>query len=173
MNQAGEFSYEVRATGILSTQAIDLNISVPWGTVVHHGVLAAHHQHIFSLRVDPELDGDSSNRLVYEEAYAMPKDPATNPHGNGYTTRTTVVPTSGGFNLDLSRNRTYKIQNTRSTNRVNGAPVGYKIMVPPFQPLLAHKDSYHYKRAEYVFVFSYLLAEFVGRHIVNSGLTTR
>ncbi|KAF4619083.1 hypothetical protein G7Y89_g14764 [Cudoniella acicularis] len=49
-NQAGDVMYEVRATGILSTQPIDEGISVPWGTVVHPGVLAAHHQHIFSLR---------------------------------------------------------------------------------------------------------------------------
>jgi primary-amine oxidase len=45
-NQAGELAYEVRATGILSTQPIDEGISVPWGTVVHPGVLAAHHQHV-------------------------------------------------------------------------------------------------------------------------------
>lgn len=50
-NQAGEVTYEVRATGVLSTQPIDEGIEVPFGTVVHPGVLAVHHQHIFSLRV--------------------------------------------------------------------------------------------------------------------------
>src|ERR1700761_2068031 len=56
-NQAGEVSYEVRATGILSTQPVDDGVDVPWGTVVHPGVLATYHQHIFSLRVDPMIDG--------------------------------------------------------------------------------------------------------------------
>jgi primary-amine oxidase len=77
-NQAGEMMYEVRATGILSTQPIDEGSSVPWGTVVHDGVLATDHQHIMSLRIDPELDGDVENRLVYEEAHALPRDPKTN-----------------------------------------------------------------------------------------------
>ena len=80
-NQAGEVIYEVRATGILSTQPIDEGLDVPWGTVVHPGVLAAHHQHVFSLRVDPALDGHS-NRLVYDEAHPMPRDDF-NPHGTG------------------------------------------------------------------------------------------
>lgn len=32
-NQAGELSYEVRATGILSTQPVDEGVQVPFGTV--------------------------------------------------------------------------------------------------------------------------------------------
>jgi primary-amine oxidase len=44
-NQAGEVDYEIRATGILSTQPIDEGVEVPFGTVVHPGVLAVHHQH--------------------------------------------------------------------------------------------------------------------------------
>jgi len=36
-NQAGELHYEVRATGILSTQPIDEGVDVPFGTVVHPG----------------------------------------------------------------------------------------------------------------------------------------
>lgn len=43
-NQAGEVDYEIRATGILSTQPIDEGVEVPFGTVVHPGVLAVHHQ---------------------------------------------------------------------------------------------------------------------------------
>ncbi|KAH0551373.1 hypothetical protein GP486_007412 [Trichoglossum hirsutum] len=147
-NQAGEVSYEVRATGILSTQPIDDGTKVPWGTVVHPGVLAAHHQHIFSLRVDPALDGHD-NRLVYEEAHAMPRDVALNPHGIGYVVKETVVEESGGFDLDHNRNRTFKIQNAAVRNPVNGMPVAYKIQAPPFQKILADKDSFHCRRIEF------------------------
>ncbi|WPH00379.1 Copper amine oxidase 1 [Acrodontium crateriforme] len=146
-NQAGEFTYEARATGILSTQPIDENTEVPWGTVVHPGVLAAHHQHIFSLRVDPMIDGHA-NRLVYDEAYAFPRS-ELNPHGTGYYTQETVVEKSGGYNLDFDKNRTFKIQNTNVRNPINGKPVAYKIHAPPFQKILADKDSFHYKRAEF------------------------
>jgi primary-amine oxidase len=147
-DQAGAMSYEVRATGILSTAPIDDGIDVPWGTVVHPGVLATHHQHIFSLRLDPALDGHE-NRVVYEEAHAMPRDPETNPHGIGYTTTETVIGRSSGHNTDPEKNRVFKIQNASVRNRVNGKPVGYRIAVPPFQKMLADKDSWHWKRAEF------------------------
>ncbi|TVY34736.1 Copper amine oxidase [Lachnellula occidentalis] len=156
-NQAGEVMYEVRATGILSTQPIDEGISVPWGTVVHPGVLAAYHQHIFSLRVDPMVDGPL-NRVVYDEAHAMPRSDF-NPHGVGYTVTETPITTSGGYDLDVDANRTFKIQNSTVKNPINGKSVGYKIMAPPFQKMLADQDSFHHKRAEFadhnIYVTSY------------------
>ncbi|KAF2147029.1 uncharacterized protein K452DRAFT_450 [Aplosporella prunicola CBS 121167] len=146
-NQAGELSYEVRATGILSTQPIDEGLDVPFGTVVHPGVLAVHHQHIFSLRIDPALDGHA-NRLVYTEAHPLPRSDF-NPHGTGYTVQTTPVATTGGYDLDTQRNRVFKIENASSRNPVNGAPVAYKIVAPPFQHMLADEDSFHRRRAEF------------------------
>ncbi|KAF2661683.1 hypothetical protein K491DRAFT_687088 [Lophiostoma macrostomum CBS 122681] len=146
-NQAGEVSYEIRATGILSTQPIDEGIEVPFGTVVHPGVLAVHHQHIFSLRVDPYLEGPD-NRLVYDEAHAMPRSDF-NPHGTGYFVQETVVSESGGYDLDSSANRTFKIQNANVRNPINGKPVAYKIQAPDFQKILSDKDSFNYKRAEF------------------------
>lgn len=147
-NQAGELHYEARATGILSTQPIDDGVDVPFGTVVHPGVLATHHQHIFSLRIDPMIDGPD-NRLVYSEAHPMPRSADWNPHGTGYTVKETLVTKSGGYDLDFSANRTFKIQNKSVRNPVNGHPVAYKIMAPPFQKILSDKDSFNYKRAEF------------------------
>lgn len=148
-NQAGEVAYEVRATGVLSTQPIDneLRDGVPWGTVVHPGVLATHHQHIFSLRIDPMIEGHA-NRLVYEEAHPMPIDDF-NPHGTGYHVSETVVSTSAGLDLDPDLNRVFKLQNTAIRNPVNNKPVGYKIMAPPFQKILSHPTSFNHKRAEF------------------------
>lgn len=146
-NQAGEVGYEVRATGILSTQPIDDGVEVSWGTVVHPGVLATHHQHIFSLRVDPMIDG-YENRLVYDEALPMPRSDF-NPHGTGYYTQETVVENSGGYNLDFDKNRTFKIQNTAVRNPINGKPVAYKIHAPGFQKMLADPESFNFKRAEF------------------------
>ena len=148
-NQAGEVSYEVRATGIMSTSPIDDGVDVPWGTVVHPGVLATHHQHIFSLRVDPALDGYCGNRLTYEEAHTMPRDPELNRHGVGFVVEETVIEESGAHDLDFGRNRTFKIQNATATNPVNGKPVGYRIQLPASQPILADKDSFHHKRADF------------------------
>ena len=146
-NQAAEITYEVRATGIVSTQPIDEGIDVPWGTVVHPGVLAAHHQHFFSLRVDPAIDGHA-NRLVYDEVHPMPRSDF-NPHGTGYTVNETVVERSTGLDLDFTTNRTFKIQNIDVRNPVNGKPVTYKIQLPDFQKIIADKDSFNFKRAEF------------------------
>ncbi|OCT50369.1 Copper amine oxidase 1 [Cladophialophora carrionii] len=150
-NQAGELIYEVRATGILSTQPIDHEldtVGVPFGTVVHPGVLAVHHQHIFSLRVDPMLEGHA-NRLVYDEAHAIPVTPDWNPHAVGYEVSETVVPRAGGLDLDTDANRVFKIQNAGVRNPVNGKPVAYKIHVPPFQKMLSRPESFNWKRAEF------------------------
>ncbi|OMP85109.1 Copper amine oxidase 1 [Diplodia seriata] len=156
-NQAGELAYEVRATGILSTQPIDEGLSVPFGTVVHPGVLAVHHQHIFSLRIDPALDGHA-NRLVYSEAHPMPRDPTTNPHGTGYAVTETPVTTTGGYDLSPSSNRVFKICNAGVRNPVNGAPVAYKIHAPPFQKMLADANSFNHARAEFADHDVYLVA---------------
>lgn len=146
-NQAGELTYEIRATGILSTQPIEPGVEVPFGTVVHPGVLAVHHQHIFSLRVDPFLEGPN-NRLVYDEAFPMPRSDF-NPHGTGYYVQETVVNESGGYDTAYENNRTFKIQNADVRNPINGKPVAYKIQAPPFQKILSDKDSFNYKRAEF------------------------
>lgn len=150
-NQAGEFSYEVRATGVLSTQPIDHEldkIGVPFGTVVHPGVLAVHHQHIFSLRIDPMIEGHS-NRLVYDEAHPMPVDKDWNPHGTGYAVSEKIVEQSSGLDLNPDTNRVFKIQNTAVRNPINNKPVAYKIHAPPFQKILSRPESFNFKRAEF------------------------
>jgi primary-amine oxidase len=147
-NQAGEMDYEVRATGVLSTQPIDDGVDVPFGTRVHPGVLAVHHQHIFSLRVDPFLDGSIKNRVVYDEAHPMPRSDF-NPHGTGYAVSETVLEKSGGYDLDTSANRTFKIQNAAVRNPINGKPVAYKIHAPPFQHMISDSESFNHKRAEF------------------------
>jgi len=146
-NQAGEVDYEVRATGILSTQPVDDGVEVPFGTVVHPGVLAVHHQHIFSLRVDPMIEG-YKNRVTYDEAHPMPRS-NLNPHGTGYYVEETVIEKSGGYDIDLNKNRMFKIQNAVVRNPINDKPVAYKIQAPGFQKILSDKDSFNYKRAEF------------------------
>ncbi|KAL8963990.1 MAG: hypothetical protein Q9183_004790 [Haloplaca sp. 2 TL-2023] len=171
-NQAGEVKYEVRATGIISTQPIDDGLQVPWGTVVHPGVLATHHQHIFSLRIDPAVDGHN-NRLVYEEAHPMPRSDF-NPHGVGYTVNETLVEKSAGLDINSDRNRVFKVQNRSVKNPVNGKPVGYKIHAPPFQKMLADPSSFHFKRAEFadhnIYVTQYHDGEtYAGGHYTNQS----
>lgn len=174
--QDASIHYEVRATGILSTNPIDIGDKVPYGTVVAPGVLAPFHQHLFSLRIDPAIDGHK-NSLVVEESHAMPiDDPDThNPLGVGYTTTSNIVPHETALDLDISKNRIFKLINEDVINPVTGTPVGYKIVPHPSQMLLAHPSSHHAKRSEFgahaIWVTRYSDREFfaAGQHTMQSA----
>lgn len=69
-DMAANVHLETRATGILSTMPISASLingttqegrenakHLGFGTVVSEGVMAANHQHIFSVRIDPMIDG--------------------------------------------------------------------------------------------------------------------
>ncbi len=151
-NLSGDLAYEVRATGIVSTQPVDRALETtphPYGTVVHPGVLAGFHQHFFSLRVDPMIAGHG-NTVVCQDTVALPRDPVRNPHGVGYTLRTTPAETSGPLDLDTVRlGRVLHITNPAVRHPVNGLPAAYKVHLPPMQPILADADSFHARRAEF------------------------
>jgi primary-amine oxidase len=148
--QDASLHYEVRATGIVSTVPISIGDSVPFGTVVAPGVLAPYHQHLFSLRIDPAVAG-YKNSLVVEESHAMALEDAKvhNPFGIGYVTKSHVVETESGMDLDHSVNRVFKVVNENVINPVTGGPVGYKLAPSYSQLVLAHPSSYHAKRSEY------------------------
>ena len=72
-DQAAALHYRIQATGILSTVPIAPGATVLYGTNVNNGVMAPYHQHIFSLRIVPALDGDN-NSFVEEDYVPMPFD---------------------------------------------------------------------------------------------------
>ncbi|CAH0023596.1 unnamed protein product [Clonostachys rhizophaga] len=149
--QDASIFYEVRATGILSTVPSSLDVkNVPYGTIVAPGVLAPYHQHLFSLRIDPAIDGHS-NSLVIEESKPLPVgDPSVhNPFGIGYITESHIVEEEGGFDLDFSKNRNYKFINENNINPITNTPVGFKLLPQYSQMLLSHPNSFHAKRSEF------------------------
>ncbi|KAI1035562.1 hypothetical protein LB504_005984 [Fusarium proliferatum] len=151
-SQDASIFYEVRATGILSTAptSMDHKGTYPYGNIVAPGVLAPYHQHLFSLRIDPAIDGHA-NSLVVEESKPLPiDDPAIhNPFGVGYVTESQTVEEEGGFDLDFTKARTFKFVNENKTNPITGTPVGFKLMPFYSQMLLAHPESFHAKRSEF------------------------
>ncbi|KAF5709985.1 primary-amine oxidase [Fusarium globosum] len=151
-SQDASIFYEVRATGILSTAptSMDHKGTYPYGNIVAPGVLAPYHQHLFSLRIDPAIDGHA-NSLVVEESKPLPiDDPAIhNPFGVGYVTENQTVEEEGGFDLDFTKARTFKFVNENKINPITGTPVGFKLMPFYSQMLLAHPESFHAKRSEF------------------------
>ncbi|KAI1379742.1 putative copper amine oxidase [Hypoxylon crocopeplum] len=145
-DQAAAVHLEIRATGILSTQPIDKNTQVPWGTVVNDGVMAPYHQHVFALRIDPNLDGPS-NTLVEEDTVPLPLSNDLNPYGVGFVT--VQNPLKKSCYSDSAPNRVHKIVNPNSINPITSRPVGYQIVSPVRQMLLAHPTSWHARRSQY------------------------
>jgi primary-amine oxidase len=150
--QDATLNYEVRATGILSTVPSEFEPAenVPYGTRVAPGVLAPYHQHLFSLRIDPAIDGHS-NSLVIEESKALAvDDPAVhNDYGIGYVTESSYIDRECGHDLDFTKNRTFKIVNENEINPMTRTPVGFKLLPAYSQMLLADPRSYHARRSEF------------------------
>lgn len=138
--------------------------------------MAPYHQHLFSLRIDPAIDGHK-NTLTVEESHAMPIDDRSNhnPFGVGYTTTQTICEAEGALDLDITKNRVFKILNESVLNPINGKPVGYQLVPHPSQMLLAHPSSLHAKRSEFgshaVWVTKYADGELfaAGKHTMQSA----
>ncbi|KAG9238006.1 putative copper amine oxidase [Amylocarpus encephaloides] len=145
LDQAAGLHYKIQATGILSTAPIDPGVTVPFGTNVNEGVMAPFHQHVFSLRIDPCIEGDN-NTFIEEDSVPMPWDDS-NPYGVGYITDKRVLSKSTAS--DSAPNRVHKIINTSSINKSSQKPVAYAIHSPAKQMLLAHPKSWHGRRAKY------------------------
>ncbi|BCR95198.1 amine oxidase [Aspergillus luchuensis] len=148
-DQAANIELEVRATGILSTVPFDNTNgeTVKWGTNVGPGVMAPYHQHMFSFRIDPALDGHK-NTVYYEESVPLPED-EKNPWLVGYTTEQTVMDKAGSADLDINRNRVFKIRNDNVINPITYKPISYKLHPAPSQMLLQSKRAIGYGRAEF------------------------
>ena len=145
-DQAGGIVVEARATGIVSVVNIDKGKTADWGNVVSPGALAQNHQHCFCVRIDPAIDG-SKNTVITEESHPIQMDANTNPNGNRYEVRKMPIATSRGMDVDPLAGRTFKIQNLDQRNPISGKPVGYKVIPPATQKLLAAPNSIQSNRA--------------------------
>ncbi|KAF2489600.1 hypothetical protein BU16DRAFT_553037 [Lophium mytilinum] len=146
--QNGNVELETRATGILSTHLIDAGKTSEWGNVVSPGVLAPNHQHLFSLRIDPMLDGPL-NTVIQEESIPVPQSEEENPHGNAWRVVKTPFETSGHADANPLANRVFKMVNENVTNPISGNPVGYKLIPQPCQLILAGNNSVVRRRARF------------------------
>ena len=146
--QNGNLELETRATGILSTSLIDPGKTSEWGNVVSPGVLAANHQHLFCLRVDPMIDGQL-NSVIQEDSVSVPQSEHENPHGNAWRLVKTPFEKSGSADAAPFANRCFKIVNENKINSISQNPIGYKVVPQPCQLLLAAKDSVVRRRARF------------------------
>ena len=78
----GNIQLEVKLTGIVSTMAITEGDQPDFANVIAPGLAAPHHQHLFSARIDVDVDGAANS--VYEvDAEPVAAGPE-NPWGNAF-----------------------------------------------------------------------------------------
>lgn len=147
--QDGTIKLEIRLTGILNTYvcAVDEDVG-PWGTQVYPQVNAHNHQHMFSLRLDPRIDGDN-NSVATSDAMAGPGEvgSAENKYGNSFLAKKTVFKTVEDSLTHLTTTRTWDIFNPNKSNKYSGKPPSYKLVSTWTPPLLAKEGSLVRKRA--------------------------
>lgn len=149
--QDGTIKLEVRLTGILSTYicADDENIG-PWGTRVYPQVNAHNHQHLFSLRIHPRIDGDK-NSAATSDAKQSPHvlGSSENKYGNAFYCERTPFKTvrDSLTNFESSTARTWDLFNPNSLHPYSGKPASYKLVSTFCSPLLAKEGSFVHKRA--------------------------
>ncbi|PSN70859.1 hypothetical protein BS50DRAFT_659666 [Corynespora cassiicola Philippines] len=146
-DQAAGIEVELRATGILSTTPLDNanGVTVPWATNVGPDVSAPYHQHMFSLRIDPAVDG-FLNTISWEDSVPLPPGPE-NPYGAGYRTVGDVFRKSGSATTSVDKHRVFKIRNDSIVNPITHKPVAYKLHAAPSQMLLNGPETFNTKRA--------------------------
>lgn len=142
----GTIQLEVKLTGIMSTMAIGPGEVPDFATVVAPGLAAPYHQHLFNVRLDLDVDGDTNS--VYEmNARPVPAGP-DNPLGNAFDAEATLLETEHAAKRVTApaSSRYWKVVNPNRRNHV-GTPVAYKLVPGPTPTLLASPDSSVGKRA--------------------------
>jgi primary-amine oxidase len=148
----GSVQLEVKLTGVLNLylkRKGDLEAN-PYGVEVAPGVTAQVHQHLFSLRLDPMIDG-VENTIMQSDIVQTPYETghAQNHLGNGFRAQQSPIEKAGGYEWDPKAQRVWSIANKNRTHYASGKPVSYKIHTRDFTPLALREDSMAGKRAQF------------------------
>ncbi|MBM2614708.1 primary-amine oxidase [Actinoplanes sp. LDG1-06] len=125
--QDASIQMEIKLLGIVQTRAVEPGEPTPHGTPISTNLVGTYHQHLFSFRLDMEVDG-WENTVVQNDAYAVPVGPE-NPHGNAIGVRKTVIDreNAGDWVTNTQSSRNWTVVNRGKTNAW-GVPVGYKFL---------------------------------------------
>jgi primary-amine oxidase len=151
MQQDGTIQLEVKLTGILNTYAMNADEDTfGWGTQVYPGVNAHNHQHLFCLRIDPQIDGPSNSIFTVDAVTSEhPLGSLQNPHGNAFYAKRTKLCTTGEAVTDYSSetSRTWDICNEGKLHPYSGKPATYKLVSREVPRLLPKEGGIVWKRA--------------------------
>jgi primary-amine oxidase len=142
----GRLGLEVRLTGIAQTEGVGPDGTPPERTrLIQPGLAAAHHQHLFCMRLDLDVDG-RDNRVVETDLLPVPSE-----HGHAWDAAETVVASEADGVRDhaTDRGRRWRVVNEGVRNAV-GQPVGYELVpMSPGPLMLASPESSVARRATF------------------------
>lgn len=150
-HQDGTIQPEIKLTGILNTYVMNPDEDTEgWGTQVYTGVNAHNHQHLFCLRLNPNIDGPSNT--VYTVDTVPSEEPVgseKNLYGNAFFAKRTKLSTTGQAmtDYDSTTGRTWNIVNESKLNKYSKKPVGYMLVSRDVPRLLPKEGSLVWKRA--------------------------
>ncbi|KAK5079963.1 peroxisomal copper amine oxidase [Exophiala xenobiotica] len=183
-HQDGVVQLEIKLTGILNTYAmLPGEDTRGWGTEVYPGVNAHNHQHLFCMRIDPNIDG-SNNTVFQVDAAQGPGEVGSegNYYGNAFYAKKKKLtnPVEAMTDYDGNTSRTWEMCNENKLNLYSKKPVSYKLVSREVPSLLPKEGSLVWKRAGFarhaVHVTKYKDGDFypAGRHVPQtSGEPTR
>ena len=151
LHQDGTVQLEIKLTGILNTYSMNPGEDTHgWGTEVYPGVNAHNHQHLFCMRIDPNIDG-SKNTIFQADAMAASGEvgSADNFYGNAFYAKKIKFtnPIEAMTDYDGSSSRTWEMSNENKLNPYSHKPVSYKLVSREVPALLPKEGSLVWKRA--------------------------
>ncbi|KAF8244735.1 hypothetical protein K440DRAFT_588079 [Wilcoxina mikolae CBS 423.85] len=150
-HQDGTIQLEIKLTGILNTYAMAPGEDTKgWGTEVHPGVNAHNHQHLFCLRIDPQIDGQKNTVFQVDSARGSGEvGSEENFYGNAFYAKKTPYKTVAESlsHYDGSTSRTWDISNTSKLHPYSKKPSTYKLVSREVPGLLPKPGSLVWKRA--------------------------
>ncbi|KAF7350979.1 Amine oxidase [Mycena sanguinolenta] len=149
--QDGSIEMEIRLTGILQVYIAADGEKSPYSTVVAPNINAHYHQHIFSVRVDPMVDG-LLNSVVETDIMPSvhPTGSSENFGGNAFTATDTVLKTESARDYEAGKERRWRIVNPARQHYSTGKDVGYALGVKGAAiQLLTQPDGWVGRRATF------------------------
>tara|TARA_Y100000590_G_scaffold129285_1_gene147771 strand:+ start:883 stop:2760 length:1878 start_codon:yes stop_codon:yes gene_type:complete len=142
----GSIKLEIKLTGILTTRAHAEGDDLTFARQVAPNVAGPIHQHIFCVRLDMAVDGNSNN-VVEVNTEPLPPGPE-NPHNTAFAAREALLSSehSAMRETNSASSRYWRIESSEKTNRL-GRPTAYRLLPSSTATMFASEDSPHAQRA--------------------------
>ena len=142
----GSIKLEIKLTGILTTRAHVEGDDLTFARQVAPNVAGPIHQHIFCVRLDMAVDGNSNN-VVEVNTEPLPPGPE-NPHNTAFAAREALLSSehSAMRETNSASSRYWRIESSEKTNRL-GRPTAYRLLPSSTATMFASEDSPHAQRA--------------------------